>query len=115
MPTESASTQAVQLVRTLFEHIHGNLGILRFSIEELKPDPESNPESKIWDVTCSFFETIGSSAPTRYFAKVRLDDRTVTIKKLGTNEVAPEQKYKFAPEEAKAEEPKTDAITGTPK
>ena len=44
----SASIRAVSLVRSLFEHIHGNLGVLKFSIEELKPtngSPRQNPKN----------------------------------------------------------------------
>ena len=93
MPTdESASIQAIQLVRRVFEHVHGNLGVLRFNIEELIPINGANEEhSKKWKVTCSFFETIGSSSPSRYESVVNLNDNTVTIKKLGAE--SPETKY----------------------
>lgn len=98
---ESASTQAVQLTRSLFEHIHGNLGVLRFSIEELTPTNGSpTEESKKWDVICSFFETLGSNAPTRYLAKVNLNDRTVTVKKLSAQEDS-ETSYQFITEKTK--------------
>ena len=88
MAIESASIQAIQLVRSVFEHIHGNIGLLRFNIEELTPTNGSNgQESKKWKVICSFFETVGSSSASRFESNVNLIDNTVTIKKLGTEEV----------------------------
>lgn len=89
MPNESASIEAIQLVRSVFEHVHGNLGVLRFNIEELTPTNGTNGEnSKKWKVICSFFETVGSSSPSRYESSVNLNDKTVTIKKLGVEEPA---------------------------
>ncbi len=90
---ESASIDAIQLVRRVFEHVHGNLGLLKFNIEELNPiDDTSKENSKKWNVICSFFETIGSSSPSRYVSTVDLNDNTVTIKKLGTEEPVSEYK-----------------------
>ena len=92
MPNESASIQAIQLVRKVFEHVHGNIGVLKFNIEELTPINGINGEgSKKWKVVCSFFETVGSSAPSRFESMVNLNDNTVTIKKLGAED--PETKY----------------------
>lgn len=88
MSTESASIQAIQLVRMVFEQVHGNLGVLRFNIEELTPINGTNGEnSKKWKVICSFFESVGSSSPSRFESEVNLNDNTVTIKKLGTEGV----------------------------
>lgn len=85
MPNESASIQAIQLVRSVFESVHGNLGVLKFNIEELAPINGTNGEdSKKWKIICSFFETVGSSSPSRFESSVNLTDNTVTIKKLGT-------------------------------
>ncbi|MBU4353697.1 hypothetical protein KKA18_03370 [Patescibacteria group bacterium] len=81
--SESASFQAITLTRKIFEHIHGNLGILRFNVDELVPTNGSeDTESKKWDIVCSFFETLGSSSPSKYKASVNLDNNTVVIKKL---------------------------------
>ena len=89
MSNESASVQAIQLVRTVFEHIHGNLGVLKFNIEELTPINGTNGEdSKKWKVICSFFESVGSSSPSRFESIVNLNDNTVTIKKLGAESPA---------------------------
>ncbi|MGD0976888.1 MAG: hypothetical protein ABR875_01160 [Minisyncoccia bacterium] len=99
MPTKSASIQAIDLTRAVFESIHGNIGLLKFNVEELTPKNGKNGEdSKKWEIVCSFLETLGSSSQSRYRVFVDLNDRTVTIKKLssgqgeaGLNE--PEKKF----------------------
>ncbi len=81
--SESASIQAIQLTRRIFETVHGNLGLLKFNIEELTPtNGTADTESKKWDVVCTFFETLGSSAPSRYKASVDLNNGSVIVKKL---------------------------------
>jgi len=83
MPNESASIQAIQLVRRVFESVHGNLGLLKFNIEELTPTNGKNgEESQKWDIICGFYETLGSTAPSRYKASVDLNQNTITFKKL---------------------------------
>ena len=99
MPNESASIQAIQLVRRVFEHVHGNLGVLRFNIEELIPINGTNGEnSQKWKVICSFFETVGSSSSSRFESIVNLNDNTVTIKKLGVED--PVTKYTITKEDS---------------
>lgn len=99
MPAKSASIKAIELTRAVFESVHGNLGLLKFAIEELRPMNGANgEESKRWEVTCSFFETLGSSAPSRYKAVVNLVDNTVTINKLDDPSI-PEKKL---PDESSA-------------
>lgn len=94
MTVESASIKAIALARAVFEAVHGNLGLLKFNIEELTPTNGANgQESKKWDIVCSFFETLGSSAPSRYKVSVNLNDNSVTIKKLSGEQVQPEKKY----------------------
>jgi len=84
MTNESASIKAIELARRVFEFVHGNLGLLKFNIEELIPTNGSNgTESKKWDIVCSFYETLGSPAPSRYKVSVNLNDNTVILKKLG--------------------------------
>lgn len=83
MPIKSASIEAIELTRAVFESIHGNIGILKFNIEQLIPTNGSKgEESKKWDIVCSFFETLGSTSPSRYKASVNLSDNTVTIQKI---------------------------------
>lgn len=81
--TESASIKAIELTRRVFEHVHGNLGLLRFNVEELIPtNGAGDIESEKWDVICSFFETLGSSSPSRYKVSVDLNTNTVHFKKI---------------------------------
>jgi len=88
MPTESASIEAIKLTRMVLESVHGNLGVLKFNIDELTPINGTNgEESKKWKVICSFFESLGDSAPSKYEVMVNLNDNTVSIKKLGVAEV----------------------------
>lgn len=95
---KSASIKAIELTRTVFESIHGNLGVLKFSIEELTPTNGHNgEESKKWKIICSFFESLGSSAPSRFESNVNLNDHTVTIKKLSDSSAA-EKRYRVEEE-----------------
>lgn len=102
MPTESASIEAIKLARAVFESIHGNLGLLKFNVEELTPvNGATGEESKKWDIVCSFFETLGSTAPSRYKVSVNLNDNTVVIKKLSGEQSEPEKRYTVKPKEEK--------------
>lgn len=114
MATKSASIKAIEITRAVFESIHGNIGLLRFNIEELIPTNGSNGlESKKWDVVCSFFETLGSASPSRYKVSVNLIDGTVTLKKISTPSVeAPEQRFTFTPEPATPPEAPTTGTGG---
>ncbi|EKD63792.1 MAG: hypothetical protein ACD_51C00200G0004 [uncultured bacterium] len=94
MVSESASIRAIKLVRAVFESVHGNLGLLKFNIEELIPTNGTNgEESKKWDITCSFFETLGSNAPTRYKVSVSLNDNSVSIKKISEEASQPARSF----------------------
>lgn len=80
---ESNSIKAIQLTRSLFEQVHGNLGLLKFNIEKLIPtNGDKDTESKKWDIVCSFYETLGSTAPAKYMASVDLNNGSIIIKKL---------------------------------
>ena len=105
MPEKSASISAIELTRTVFEYVHGNLGLLKFNVEELKPiNGTSGEESKKWEITCSFFETLGSTAPSRYKVSVNLEDNTVAIKKLSGEANEPEQKFTVVEKESSKNE-----------
>lgn len=85
--TESASIKAIELTRRVFEHVHGNLGILKFNVEELSPtNGADTTESQKWDIVCSFYETLGSSSPSRYKVSVDLNKNTVHFKKIAGSE-----------------------------
>jgi len=80
---ESAPIKAIKLTKAVFESIHGNFGLLKFNVEQLIPTNGSNgEESKKWKIICSFFETLGSSEPTKYEVNVDLNDNTITMQKL---------------------------------
>jgi len=96
----SLSIKAINLTRAVFESIHGNIGILKFSVEELTPTNGTNGEnSQKWKIICSFFETLGSVSPSRYEVNVNLNDNTVAIKKLGVEGMEPEKKFKVTTEQ----------------
>ena len=101
----SLSIQAITLAKAVFESVHGNLGLLRFNIEELTPTNGDNGEnSKKWKIICSFFETLGSTSPTRYEVNVNLNDNTVSIKKLGIEGDEKKKEYRIEPKEDNLEE-----------
>ena len=80
---ESLSIRAIQLTRKVFETVHGNLGLLKFNIDELTPtNGTADTESKKWDVVCTFFETLSSSEPSKYKASVDLNNNSIIIKKI---------------------------------
>ncbi len=95
MPPKSASIKAIELARAVFESIHGDIGLLKFNVEELKPvNGKGSEESKKWEIVCSFFETLGSTAPSRYKVSVNLNDNTAVIKKFTEDQQdEPENKY----------------------
>ena len=100
MSTESVSIKAIRLTRAVFESVYGNIGLLKFAIEELVPtNGKSGQESQKWNITCSFYETLGSTSPSRYRASVNLSDNTVTLKKLVGEAKAPEGTFKVTKEE----------------
>lgn len=80
---ESASIKAIALTRKIFEHIHGNLGLLKFNIEELTPtNGTDTEESKKWDIICTFYETLGSEVPSKFSVSVDLNTNTVRFDKI---------------------------------
>ena len=73
---------AIELVKGLFESIHGNLGLLRFSLEKLEPDNGHGKDSDKWIVVCSFYKTLSSQEPTVYQADVDLKKNLVSIRAI---------------------------------
>ncbi|MCJ7636522.1 MAG: hypothetical protein MUO21_03450 [Nitrososphaeraceae archaeon] len=89
---ESESINAIELTRRVFEHVHGNLGVLRFNIEELTPtNGNTNEASKKWKIICSFFETLGSASPSRFEVNVDLNGNTVRFKKISGPSGSPDK------------------------
>ena len=99
METSPKQIRAVELVKTLFEMIHGNLGLLKFSLEELKPSNGKGVESDKWTVVCSFYKTLSSQKPTVYEAHVNLKENTVTVKAIsGETEEETIKRYRITEE-----------------
>jgi len=103
MEQKPKQIQVVELVRTLFEYIHGNMGLLKFSVDSLQPDNGHGTDSDKWKVVCSFYKTLGSSQPTMYEVDVDLKTKTVSMKAI-KGEVAnePEEKKVFRMVESNA-------------
>lgn len=103
---EQASIKAIELTRKVFEHIHGNLGILRFNVEELTPtNGNDTEESKKWKIICSFYETLGSTEPSKFEVNVDLITNTVRFHKIAGLSVDPkhdEGSYTIKKEESKS-------------
>jgi hypothetical protein len=101
---ESPSIEAITLAKAAFSSVQGQLGLIKFTIEELVPaDGTESADSRIWNLTCSFYENLGSPSPTKYQARIILSDKTVTIKKIGGGE--PERKFTMTEEGVGAETP----------
>lgn len=97
---KSDTIKAIELVRSLFEHIHGNLGLLSFSIEELKVLPkESESSLPKYEIICSFFETLGSDSQSKYTTVVDMANKEVTVKKIGKDSDGSEKVYTFEEKE----------------
>src|SRR3989344_8091297 len=84
MEEQPKQIRAIDLVKGLFEHIHGNLGLLRFSIEKLEPNNgiPNNQNANKWVVIFSFYKTLSSQQPTKYYADVNLEDKTVSVREV---------------------------------
>ena len=98
--------QAIDLVKELFEHIHGNLGLLRFSVEKLEPNNgiPNNQEAKKWVVIFSFYKTLSSQQPTKYYADVNLENKTVSVNEIDERGQPKEKKKTYQITETGKEE-----------
>ena len=94
MADKPKQIQVIDLVRGLFEHIHGNLGLLRFSVEKLEPN---NQNANKWVVIFSFYKTLSSQCPTKYYADVNLEDETIGVQEVDEEgkPTTPTKRYKF--------------------
>lgn len=83
----SSSVEAITLARAAFSSAQGNLGLIKFSVEELTPvNPTEDGNSKTWNLICSFYESLGSSTPSKYNVSVNIENKSVSIKKIGGGE-----------------------------
>ncbi|PWU23846.1 hypothetical protein C5B42_01645 [Candidatus Cerribacteria bacterium 'Amazon FNV 2010 28 9'] len=81
--TDSSSFKAIELTRAFFELVNGEVGLLKFNIDELTELPkatESDPEK--WEVVCSFIESLGSSVRSKYKVTVNINNNTLIVKKI---------------------------------
>lgn len=94
---EPTSIKAIGLTRKVFEHIHGNLGLLKFNVEELTPtNGTDTEESTKWEIVCTFYETLGSAEPSRFRVKVDLNTNTVRFEKIsGSTETGSKDKGSY--------------------
>lgn len=76
---DSLSVQAIKLARAAFSSVQGQLGLIKFTVEELVP--VENSDSKEWNLVCSFYENLGNPNPSRYNALINIENKTVSIKK----------------------------------
>ncbi len=97
--------QAIDLVKELFEHIHGDLGLLRFSVEKLEPKNgvPNNPDSNKWNIIFSFYKTLSSQQPTKYLAKVILNEKIVSFNEIDKSGKPSEKKKIYKIVEGKDE------------
>jgi len=103
MSNKSASIQAIELTRKVFESVYGNLGLLRFSVERLTPtNGNANEESKKWEIICSFHESSDSVKPSKYKVSVDLNHKTIFFEKLSKETTSKDsvldgKKYRVTP------------------
>ncbi|MFZ2205354.1 MAG: hypothetical protein WAV23_02070 [Minisyncoccia bacterium] len=105
--SDSLSVEAITLARAAFSSAQGQLGLIKFSVEELVP--VEGTDSKIWNLTCSFYENLGNPTPSKYIAVVNTENKTVSIKKIGGDE--PDRKFTVTEEGEGGAENKIDTAT----
>ncbi len=67
--------KATMTVKKYFSAIHDNLGLLAFKIEKV----EQNSAKDIWNVSCSFYPSIGSSKRSYYLVRVNRTGEIVAV------------------------------------
>lgn len=98
--TESASFKAIGLTRSFFELVNGEIGLLKFNIDELTEIDKKTPsDPEKWTVICSFVESLGSSTRSKYRVIVDVDSNTLEVKKISPGGEAEkvEGKWKMSP------------------
>ncbi len=106
---QTKQIRAIELVKSLFESIHGNLGLLKFSLEKLEPNNGDGENSDKWLVICSFYKTLSSQEPTVYQADVDLKENLVSVKAIkGETEGEIKKKYRMIEESSPNSEDSED-------
>jgi hypothetical protein len=65
--------EATLKVRDYFESVHGANAVIGFMVMSLK----KNIDDKDWDITCSFFPSVGSRERVGYIVKVDFEDGSI--------------------------------------
>ncbi len=109
MADKPKQIRALDLVKQVFEHIYGNLTLLRFNVEKLTPvngDP-NNPDANKWEVIVNFYQNLQVQQPIRYKVDVNLIDNTVSfysIDSSGSPKEEEKQTWQIVKKEEKKEE-----------
>lgn len=101
--------RAIDLVKQVFEHIYGNLTLLRFSIEKLTPinGVPNNPDANKWEVIVNFYHNLQAQQPSRYKVDVNLLDNTVSFSSIDDkDQKEKKQTYQVVKKEEKEEDKK---------
>ena len=87
MTDKPKQIRALDLVKQVFEHIYGNLTLLRFNVEKLTPmnGIQNNLDANKWEVIVNFYQNLQSQQPNRYKVDVNLTDNTVSFSSLDTS------------------------------
>ena len=59
---------ATNIVKSYFESVYGNIGMLLFKVESVNPNTQEN----VWKVVCSLFTSLGSGKRTKYLVSVNI-------------------------------------------
>lgn len=87
MTDKPKQIKALDLVKQVFEHIYGNLTLLRFNVEKLTPinSVQNSPDINRWEVIVNFYQNLQVQQPNRYKIDVDLIDNTVSFCSVDSN------------------------------
>jgi len=81
MTDQPKQIQAIDLIKSVFEHINGNLALLRFTIEKMTPvnGVPDNTNADKWEAIVSFYQTLSSQQPTKYQVDIQISEKLVSF------------------------------------
>lgn len=81
MTDKPKQIQAIDLIKSVFENINGNLALLRFTIEKMIPvnGIPNNPNADKWEAVVSFYQTLSSQQPTKYQVEIQISEKLVSF------------------------------------
>ncbi len=75
--------KATLTVIRYFEEIHGNLGLLSFRVQDVRPNSDEN----IWIVDCNFYPSLGNKERVYYNVKVNIKTGKInSVKQVNKND-----------------------------